>query len=373
MKNIISLLILISLLMFVTFNCTPQEEESAVDTNQLDNIIENYLENNNVPGAEVLIAKNGEIEYHEALGVANLENDQKREPGQQFRIASISKTFTALRILQMHDENIIELDNTIAEYFPDFPNAHIITIRHLLNMNAGIPDFADNRFLEEWHDDLFMDFSMEKAVELSAEKEDDFIEPGEKVIYSNINYTLLGLIIEQETGSSIQEEFNNHIFRELNLQNTAYPSDTEIPGELRGYSRDDAEGKFLDVSELNPEIPHTGGAIISNMPDLKVFIEALYSGSLLSEETHREQMQTLPFDESPEWMRYGLGILDMGGFWGHNGTIFGFSSELYYYPPEDTTIIINVNRSDKDDQSHSFDLFMIITDFLFPDELIWHE
>ncbi len=354
------------------FSCGGGSSKTSDEAARLDFIINNYLEQNNIPSAEVLIARNGVTEYHKAFGVADLLPGNMRQPDQPFRIASISKTFTALRILQMHDEKLIHLDDPVSDFFPDFPNSEIITIRHLLNMNAGIPDFADHHFLEEWYEDPFMEFSMEKAVEMSAEKADFFKEPGQEVIYSNINYTLLGLIMEQATENSVQEEFDVHIISKLNLESTLYPSDTVLPGGLRGYSRDSAQGIFIDITDLNPAVPNTGGAVISTMSDLRIFGEALYKGSLLSQKTHAEQMKALSFSEGPEWIRYGLGILDMGGFWGHNGTIFGFSSEMYYFPPEDAMIIVNVSRSDKDDKSHSFALFTEISELLFPDDVKWH-
>lgn len=364
-------IVLIALVTALVAAGCAQPEEEAMDYAPLEDMIESYLEENNVPGAEVLIARDGEVEFHQALGRADLEIDLTRETGQQFRIASISKTFTALRVLQLHDQRLLDLDDTLDEYFPEFPHADNITIRHLLNMNAGIPDFADAAFLEDWHDDPLMDFSLEEAVEMAAAREDAFIEPGEKVIYTNVNYTLLGLIIEQVTGNAVAEEFEQHLFSELGLEDTIYPTDPDLPGSLRGYSWDAEREEFIDITELNPLVPNTGGAVISSMPDLKVFADALYHGTLLSEETHQEQMQALAFDGEPEWIRYGLGILDMGGFWGHNGTIFGFSSEMYYFAPEDTIIIINVNRSDRDDMSYSTDLFLGIAAHLFPEEVEW--
>lgn len=354
------------------FSCGGGSSKKSDQAFKLDVIIENYLEQNNIPSAEVLVTRNGQTEYHRAFGFSDLFLGDLRQTDQPFRIASISKTFTALRILQMHDETLVDLDDPVSGFFPDFPNSDIITIRHLLNMNAGIPDFADHRFLEEWHDDPFMEFSMEKAVEMSAEKADFFKNPGQEVIYSNINYTLLGLIIEQASNNSVQNEFNDNIFSELNLESTLYTSNTFLPGRLRGYSWDSTREIFIDITDLNPVVPNTGGAVISTMSDLRIFGEALYKGTLLSQETHWEQMKALSFSEGPEWIRYGLGILDMGGFWGHNGTIFGFSSEMYYFPPEDAMIIINVNRSDKDDKSHSFALFNEVSKLLFPDDVKWN-
>lgn len=346
------------------------KEHEADRSQVLDDIVMSYMNKNNIPGAEVLIWINGDFNYHRAFGFADIEKGIKRQINQPFRIASISKTFTALRILQMHDEGLIDINDSLVKYMPEFPNAEAITLSDLLGMTSGITDFADHDFLGIWYEDLDMEFSMEKAVNISAMKSDSFLSPGEKVVYSNVNYTLLGFIIEKVTGNSVGSEFSEHIFLPLGLQNTFYPSSDELPGGLRGYSLE-KEG-FADVTKLNPAVPHTGGAVISDMNDLWIFVQALYNGSLISEDTLRKQQETRTMDKSPEWVRYGLGILDLGGFWGHNGTIFGFSSEMFYLPRDNAVIIINVNRLDRDDKSWSGDLFLALSKQLFPEGVKWN-
>lgn len=338
---------------------------------EIDEIIISYIDDNNIPGAEVLIYIKDELDYHKAFGKADIKTGENRVSGQQFRIASITKTFTALRILQLHDEGLIDLNDSIYLYFPDFPNSEKISIMHLLNMTSGITDFADKDFLEKWHNDPFMEFDDISAINMSRSKAETFIEPGEKVIYSNINYTLLGQIIKKVTNNSIQDEFKAHIFSVLNMTDTLYPVDKNLPGDLRGYSWNNSEEEFIDISDLNPTVPSAGGAVISNIPDLKKYIKALYNGDLLSKETHKLHMTFNEMDKAPKWIGYGSGLVNMGGFVGHNGTIFGFSSEMYYFPPKKASIIINVNRSDIDDKSWSSELFLILTRFLFPDHVHW--
>ncbi len=355
---------------FAACEC-PEKPFPAETEAELDSIIQTYIEDNNIPGAEVGIWIPKEGSYHKAFGFADLDKEEKRQLGDKFRIASLTKTFTGLRILQLHDTKRLDIEEKISKYFPDFPYAETITIRNLLNMNSGITDFADGEFLRGWFENLKMDFSMEEAVSMSANKEESFYPAGEKVVYSNVNYTLLGLIIEQVTGNCVAEEFQNHIFNPLCMTSTSYPYDYSLPGRLRGYSMIEGTEDFTDITELNPVVPNTGGAIISNLYDLKTYVKALYKGALLSSETHLEQIKTLQMHGSPEWIRYGLGILDLGGFWGHNGTIFGFSNEMYYLPAKDAVVIITVNRLDVDDKSKSVGLFMQLSKYLFEDVVKW--
>lgn len=371
MKKTIAILVcLFSPIYFIACDC-PEKPFPVETETEIDRMIQTYIKENDVPGVEVGIWIPKEGSYHKAFGSADISENKQRQSGDRFRIASITKTFTGLRILQLHDKKRLDIEDRISKYFPDFPKADTITIRNLLNMNSGITDFADGEFLREWFDDPEMDFSMEAAVEMSAKKAESFYPAGEKVVYSNVNYTLLGLIIENVTGNSVAKEFQTHIFNSLLMTSTSYPYNYSLPGRLRGYSLDEKTGVFMDKTELNPVVPNTGGAIISNLYDLKTFVRALYKGTLLSRETHLEQITTLPMSGGPEWIRYGLGIVDFGGFWGHNGTIFGFSSEMFYLPEKDAVLIINTNRGDVDDKSTSFDLFMQLTKHLFEDVVKW--
>ncbi|NOX85028.1 MAG: beta-lactamase family protein, partial [Chlorobi bacterium] len=332
----------------------------------LDEIVLNEMHDQNLPGVLVGIWVPGEGDYVKAFGSANLETGTHREVTEQFRIASITKTFTGLRILELYDEGKLDLDDSLTKYFPRFPHANTITIRNLLNMNSGIKDYADDEFLYKWYHAPLMPFSMETAMLASAGDSTEFYPAGDSVIYCNVNYSILGLIIEQVTGNTIGEEITENIIKPLGMSHTIYPEDPELPGNVIGYSYNEKTMEFEDKTVLNPEVPNAAGAIISDMFDLKRFARALYKGELISEKTHQEQIKTLQMHDAPEWVRYGLGIMDLGGFYGHNGTIFGFSTEMFYLPEKDAVIIINVNRLDLDDKSKSGPLFGKIAKYLFP-------
>lgn len=359
------------------YSCKKNQEEPisnslpAEVTQKLDSIIQTDIQSGNLPGVLVGIWIPGSGEYVKSFGAGNLETGSPRTLTDQFRIASITKTFTGLRILQLHDDSLINIDQKLSEYFPVFPDADKISIRNLLNMNSGIKDFADHEFLHTWYDNPLMPFSMQEAMDLSAQDSSEFYPAGDSVKYCNVNYTILGLIIEQVTGNTVRQEINDHIFAPLGLTSSVYPDFNDLPGNLRGYSWDVALNEFKDKTVLNPVVPNTAGAIISNLYDLKRFVKALYTGELISTATHLEQINTLHMDGNPDWIQYGLGIVNLGGFYGHNGTIFGFSSEMFYLPAKDAVIVINVNRLDVDDQSKSAVLFFKIAKLLFPNDVAW--
>jgi D-alanyl-D-alanine carboxypeptidase len=107
------------------------------------------------------------------------------------------------------------------------------------------------------------------------------------------------------------------------------------------------------------------------MEDLRKYVRALYQGVLLSPETQSKRLEFMPFEDSPDFVGYGEGILKFGNFYGHNGTIFGFSTDMYYLPEKDAVLIINVNRLDLDDYSHSYNLFIEISRLLFLSYVLW--
>lgn len=113
------------------------------------------------------------------------------------------------------------------------------------------------------------------------------------------------------------------------------------------------------------------GAIISNMLDLEVYARALYEGTLLSAETQQKRLEMSTIEGAPSFCRYGEGILSLGEFYGHNGTIFGFSTDMFYLPARDAVIVINVNRLDLNDKSTSSELFSAISKLVFPDHVSW--
>ena len=111
--------------------------------------------------------------------------------------------------------------------------------------------------------------------------------------------------------------------------------------------------------------------MISTLYDLRTYGKALAAGSLLKPETQQARLQTTVLDGEPDIVPYGQGISQLGKFYGHNGTIFGFSSEMWYLPEKDALIVINVNRLDEDDESKSIEMFLRISKILFPDDVNW--
>ncbi len=350
---------------------TTQATLPAATVEQLDSLVENAMAENNLPGVVVGVWIPGEGEYVAAFGTANLETGRAREVTDPFRITSISKTFTATAILQLVDQGKLKTSDPLSTWYPDFPNAEQITVRDLLMMRSGIPEFADETVLGAYYQNPLEPFSAQDAIGLAAAKAEQFIPSDQKTIYTNTNFVLLEQIVEKVSAQDMDTFLAENVFIPLEMAETFYATESELPGELRGYSWEADTQTFRDMTELNPGLPGGAGAVVSTLGDLHAYIRALCTGELLEPATQAARLEAMTSDGAPEFIKYGEGILLLGEFCGHNGTIFGFSSEAFYLPAKDAVIIINVNRLDLDDQSQSTELFLMLTKALFPDDVAW--
>jgi D-alanyl-D-alanine carboxypeptidase len=313
----------------------------------------------------------GEGSYVAARGLADLHRDLPRQAGFPFRIASVTKTFIGTAVLQLVDQERLRKSDKLARWYPSFPNANRISIENLLEMRSGIADSADEAFLHEWFLNPLAPITVDDMIRRAARKAALFEPPDTKTRYTNVNYILLGEIVRKITGRSLHHQLERGIFRPLEMTRTLYPTDERLPGPLRGYSLNPRSGRFLDKTVLDPAPAGGAGAMISTLRDLRRYAKALCTGGLLKPATQRARLRGTTIDGEPDFVRYGEGVELLGPFCGHNGTIFGFSTEMFYLPAKDAVIVINVNRLDEDDQSKSGNLFAVLTKILFPRLVPW--
>lgn len=345
---------------------------SADEIRRLDQAVADQIQARNLPSVLVSVHAPGRGDYLALRGVANRETGIPRNAQDPFRIASVSKTFTATAIYILADQGKLSTSDLISKWFPTFPHASETTIDDLLRMRSGIPDYTDPPFLNHYFANPLLNFTAADAISTSAARVNDFTAPNQATEYRNINFVLLEQIVEMVSGKSAQAFMQETIFGPLGMTHSLYPTtETTLGGGLRGYSYDPETGQFLDKTVLNP-IPAGGaGAVISNLADLHLYARALGQGSLLKPATQAQRLISFPFKGSPDFVRYGGGMEELGDFVGHNGTIFGFSTEMYYLPAQQATIVINVNRLDEDDKSQSADLFLAVSAILFPESSPW--
>lgn len=338
---------------------------------RLNAMVEQYLRDKNLPSIAVGVWVPGAGQYVTAKGKANLATGAARNTTDPFRIASITKSFTATAVLQLIDQGLLSKTDKLAKWFPDFPNANLITIDDLLRMRSGIADSADEEMLKLYYQKPLVDFSPAMSFARSAAKKAQFIPPNQKTKYNNVNYNFLEVIVERVTGRRLGEQIAKTILKPLGMNNSLYPYDNKLPGHLRGYGLNPQTRQFEDKTISNPSLPGGAGAMISTLADLRVYARALAQGALLKPETHLERLQGQALEGAPDIVRYGQGIGQLGKFYGHNGTIMGFSTEMWYLPEKDAVIVINVNRLDADDRTQAGELFFLMAKLLFPEHVSW--
>jgi len=268
-----------------------------------------------------------------------------------FRIASITKVFVAVVVLQLVEEGKLGLDDPVSTHLASY-TLEPVTIRQLLNHTSGIPDYTlatgFNKQLLEHRDRRW---TTAEVLALVQGKEPQF-PAGTGYAYSNTGYILLGEVINSTTGTSWAHQVRRRILDPLGLDGT-YIAGSEPPLKpvVPGYFDADNDGQLENVETGRPwtaletsEGP--AGAIVSTMPDLLVFGDALFRGRLLENSTLQQMVADGPFH--PRFTNYGLGMEILRPdyrttVWGHGGFLPGFKSLLWYVPSRDAVIVVLSN------------------------------
>lgn len=256
------------------------------------------------------------------------------------RIASNTKMYTSVAVLQLVEEGKVKLDEPIETYLPGLVrgegfDGNTITVRHLLSMTSGLPDY-DLSDVSEWGPRYYeprdiLDSAFSQPAHAPA--------PGGEVQYRNANYIVAGLLVQKVTGRPLAEVITNKILKPAKLHETYWPGvgdKTIRQPHAKGYLPDPETGKWVDITQLDPSIAWAAGQMISTPSDLNKFLVALQNGKLIKPATLAEMRDSKAFLPAGEafpdlvW-HYGLGTngyeLSCGGrAWGHGGDIDGYSS-----------------------------------------------
>jgi D-alanyl-D-alanine carboxypeptidase len=268
--------------------------------------------------------------WTDAAGIADRAASAEMTRDNRFRIASITKTFTAAIVLQLVDEGAIALTDTLDE-FVEFPAGDTIMIENLLAHSSGIPDYfnraeVESRYLDVWTHEQVIDIARGLPLEFA---------PGSRHQYSNTNFYLLGMVIESVTGHTYESELRTRLLVPLGLDDTLLATATSSDAGLaRGY--EETDDVFVDVTDaVDPSLTWAAGGIISTVDDLVTFERALLVGDLLSDATRLEMLTPVALPggiTSP----YGLGIAiqtlprGLGLFYSHLGRLPGYYGMVGY-------------------------------------------
>ena len=292
----------------------------------------------------VLVAEEGKIIYKKGFGMANMEWDIPNKANTKHRLASISKQFTSMLIVQLVAENKLKLDEPIKRYLP---NASLtfgdsVTVHHLLTHTSGIPNYTS---FPNYRNMMRDPHSAMEIVSLFAESALEFT-PGEKFAYSNSGYVLLGAIIEKITGKSYEQVLQEKIFSPLKMNNTGYDNNrTILKNRASGYNK--VANSFENANYIDMTTPYAAGALYSTVEDLFLWDQALYTEKLLPQ----KYMDLLFKEHTSSWgQHYGygweIGKMSLGNTReqiqtiGHGGAINGFNTKITRIPSEKSLILL---------------------------------
>lgn len=290
-----------------------------------------------VAGVAIGVARNGEIVFHRAYGMADVAGHQSLSLEDQHQIGSLTKQFTSSAILQLIEQGRMALDDPIQKYLPDFDTqGRTVTIHHLLNHTSGIRSYTS----------IYGMNPVPRATVLDTLQKYPFdFEPGERFLYNNSGYYLLGVILEAVTGQPYAEYMEHQIFEPLGLTSTSYCGYDGEPVPV-GYQPDADSLMTTLLSDMT--FPGAAGGLCSTVDDLLTWQRALVNGDVVTPESYA-RMTTPATLGSGDPMSYGYG-LGVGEFAGHpmishGGGIPGYNTNLAWYPADSIGVVILVNTA----------------------------
>lgn len=304
-------------------------------------------------------ADNHQTSFIKVVGFSDVEKQQKANMNTQYRIGSISKTFTAVLVMKAVEDKKLTLNTKLSQFFPEIENADKITIENLLQHRTGIHNLTDEAEYMQYNTQT----KTEKDLIGIIKKYKSDFSPGVQFEYSNSNYILLGFILEKVYKKSYAELIKDKITRPLKL------TLTEVGGKINTVKNQAKSYNFINEkyeasSETDMSIPIGAGNIISTPSELLKFIVALETGKII---TYESLKQMKNFSDN-----YGYGLVKIPfnqylGY-GHNGGIDEFKSFLYYFPELKVAVSSVTNQSDYDNNQITINMLKVASgqDFQIP-------
>lgn len=325
----------------------------------IQRIVREFYEKSKFPGAVVGVSFADGTSAAAAIGYADRDAKTTMRESDLLHAGSVGKTLFAALALQLVAEKRLRLDDSIAKYlgrekwFPRLPNGQEITVRMLLNHTSGLPPFG-GEFLQEFAKSPGTERSPLDGVK-SILNATPLHPVGTKHSYSDVNYLLLGLVVENVTGKKAYDEIKRRLLKPLNLRRIVPADRPAIAGLVPGYAgagnpfggdRMIKEGKLI----LDPRFEWAGGGFISNAEDLARWFAAYCQGRAFNPGLLTEVFTAVDAPEMGEGARYGLGVViqdtPLGKSYGHGGFFPGYVTWMRYYPKQRIAVALQLNTSD---------------------------
>ena len=320
---------------------------SAMNEQKIDALMQRYQ--GDVPGASLLVARDGKPVVQRAFGMADLEKGIQATPQTDYRLASVTKQFTAAAILLLRQDGKLSLHDSVRKWLPELPQTdQAITIDDMLRHASGLIDYEDLIPADTKGQVSDMD-----VLKLLSKQSRLYFPPGTSYRYSNSGYVLLGLIIERAAGESLPRFLKTRIFDPLGMTHTLLYENgrgPEVPDRAYGYS--ETGGKWTRTDQDTTSATRGDGGIYSNIEDLAQWDAALYDRRLLDDESRKLAFSPhtrITGETDVDWYGYGWRLHhDQNGdeeIW-HSGESIGFRNVILRWPQQHLTVILLSNRND---------------------------
>jgi CubicO group peptidase (beta-lactamase class C family) len=317
----------------------------------IDRLMQRY--DGNVPGASLLVLKDGEPVVRRGYGRSDLEAGVEAGPATDYRLASVSKQFTAASILLLQEDGKLSIDDRARKWLPELPPAaDAITLRHLLTHTSGLVDYED-LMGDDWQGQI----RDAGVLALLSKQNRLYFAPGTSYRYSNSAYALLSLVVERASGLAYPDFLQARIFGPLGMHDTlAYVAGgREPPHRAWGYTQaqgSQTEGSAPDAGWTRTDQSTTSavlgdGGIYSSIDDLARWDAALYDDRLLSDASRKLAFSPhARVTGEPYEAAYGFGWRITGDTLWHSGETIGFRNVIVRWPGEHLTVVLLSNRND---------------------------
>lgn len=290
------------------------------------------------PGVAVLVARDGKIFFQGGYGLADVEKKTPITPETKFRIGSVTKQFTAAAILRLAEEGKLAVSDSLAKFFPDFPNAKAITLRHLLTHTSGLHSYTDKP-------DFYASVTeptTPAALIASFQNDPPDFAPGANFRYCNSGYFLLGEIVAKVSGQPFADYLRTTFFEPLGMKDTGiFVNATPPPGMALGYAVE--KGKATRALDWDMSRAGGAGALYSTVGDLFRWTEALHGGRVINAESLKAMTTPNPLPPGSDGMSYGFGLamseVDRLPAISHSGGLQGWSSDLMWLPQQRVALV----------------------------------
>ena len=282
-----------------------------------------------------LVSRDGALLFAEGIGMADNANGIPNTPETRFRLGSVTKQFTAMAVLILASQGLLNTTDPVCDYVGTCPDEwHVVTIEHLVSHSSGIASFTDQPGFDP------MKAATPAETVASVADIPLAFEPGASFAYSNTGYVLLGMVIERASGLDYETFLEQHIFEPLGMADSGYEHG-DTPGLAVGYGRGFQRSAALDMS-----VPYAAGGLYSTVLDLQRWVDALDAHALVDAAAMRRFVTPLTDTGWGTEYAYGVAISDENGHRvvSHDGGINGFTTFLAWYPDDGLTIALLTNR-----------------------------